>query len=273
MRVCEFPGCDRKIDLLPQDHIFCTKHEIDFNVYARYIEAWFPRDHFENKDYIFFFIHQEDCNASELERHLHGFVGRGQIVNALDKKRFKGKRSDTRREWRIGTMAQAEITMLARYFETIAKAANRIGADRHTMLAFATDGQERFGEVRDGISGYNMIRIQDSGVLKEIFDQALKEAAEKRLRNIHSAFYDKSESSTIDFGEKIGVSDVNVRHWIKYGYLRVRRSNGRNAIPSDAQREFISNASKGKLPVSTKVVRRCRELAKSNSELQKEATG
>lgn len=271
IRQCHFPNCKTNIDKLPPKHTYCTKHQIAFNVIIERLEIWFPLDQFEDVDYVFLFVHQKGCNASELSRHLDGLISTREIAYALNKKRYKDNRSSTKHEWCIDLLSQSEIIVLARHFETIAQAAKKIGVRRQTMLTFATDGQERFGEVKHGISGRNVIRKQSSADLKAAFDLAMKETIKRRYKNIRSVFYGPKECSAFEFGKVMGVSDVNVRYWIRRGFLSADLLKGKNAISLSARWEFIIKGVEGKIPVRGKVARRCKELINLRKQRQKTA--
>jgi len=272
-RICAYPDCKKGISQLPESHILCTKHQIEFKIFVQDVENWNngngqehendqsdkttlkEKDRLEQADYFFLFRHKDGCSAQSLDRYLTKEIGSTSAKSALRRGYLQGTRN--RLSWEIPFDEELRAISLARNWVSIRQVgkANKINA--YNFFGFVKDNRE----TRINLSG--ALSIRKSEVADSVNAYKIKVFGSRRGARSFARFAKHDETSPGAFGEMFSTSDVTVRNWIKRGHVKAVRRKSSLFIKKREIKAFATKAINGEIPTTKIVMRRCHEVLAS----------
>lgn len=267
-RICAYPDCKKDISQLPESHILCTKHQIEFNIFIQDLENWNNEqgdneifsegttkheERLVRNDYLFLFLHQNGCDVKELKAYLTEEIGSAGATSSLRLSSNKYVFSKGKRRV-ISFKEELLFITLARNWVTLKQVSLMNGINAGKLGPFIVENYE----VRINLSDARIMRISESEIAVEEYRRKLLES--RCGTHSFARFAKHGEISPDSFGEMFSTTNVTVRNWIKRGHVKAVRRKSSLFIKKREIKAFAKKVINSEISTSKAVINRCHEV-------------
>lgn len=254
-RICLHPKCSKDIGILPNHLLLCTDHEISFRLFIQDLDHW-TDEKLKYEDYFFLFLHQDGCNASELDIWLVKEIGSTSAASSLRRGWLGGTKVG--RVWKIPFDEELRAISLARNWISIKQVGLVNKVNPYLFYDFIQEGCN----IRVNLSGTrSMLKTEVAVAIEEYKRHNL--GARDGARSFRR-FAQNRELSPEAFGKIFNVSSTTARNWLSKGYIKSIKRKSCLFIKRREIQKFAQKVIDEDIVTSPEVVKCCQELLTTN---------